>query len=230
MAGYTKADYDASYSIRAEREWGHPSTRTEIRIGYQYEAMKDYINPRWDAIVAHLGLTTSDIIVVAGGGFGWAVEHLKTLMPGINAVSVDISDYIDAEKDTSDSTELDKYITDGGLDPLTGRGAQIKAKYSRPGARSKSIILKEGMNNNGSRNRVRQALGNNIPTHIFTENMIQEFTDIEIMDWVNELDKLTNTVKIHIITNEIDRTAESIAALTGHRTLLVGDHVDKDIS
>ena len=229
MAGYTKEEYDAQYSIRSEREWGHPSTRAEVRIGYQRAAMVDYINPRWDLLVSYLGLLSTDVVVLAGAGFGWAIDHIETLLPGIKVVGVDISDYIDSQKDTDDATEIDEYIVAGGLDPSTGRGGQIKAKYHTPGPKATVVVLKEDMKTNQSRNRVRQALGNNTPTYVITEDMIQQFTDSEIADWVTELDKLTTTAKIHIITNEMDRTVEDINALTGHRVLLVGAVIDKDV-
>jgi hypothetical protein len=230
VAGYTKADYDAQYSIGAEGEWGRPGGTTEIRVHYQRAAAEGFLHPRWDALVPHLGLTASDILVVAGCGFGWSVDYIETLLPGINVVGVDISDYVNAEKDTSDEAEIDEYIIAAGETPDSERGARVKAKFHTPGPKATVVVLQEDMKNNQSRNRVRQALGNVTPTHIITEDMVQEFTDVEIAEWVTELNKLTTTEKIHIISGEGIRTAENINTITGHRTLLVGGgQVEKDL-
>ncbi len=229
MAGYTKADFDRMYSLRAEREWGHPATRPEVRLHYHYGVSQKRIAARWDAIVAHLGLTAADIIVVAGGGFGWAVEHLEQALPGINAVSVDISDYVDNEKGNDEGAEIDAAITAVGLDPLAGRGLQIKNKYFRAGPRSRSVVLKDDMLSVPSRNRVRQALGNNMPTHIFTEDMVGEFPETEIAAWVVEIDKIPAET-IHVMSSETARSGTDVNTITGHRVLVVsGGVVHQDI-
>ena len=149
----------------------------------------------------------------------------------MNIVGVEISDYIASEKDTDDTTEIDEYITNGGLDPASGQGLLIHNKWCTPGVpRATQIVLQEDMKTNQSRNRVRQALGNQTPTHVITEDMIQEMTDLEIVEYSTELKKLTATETIHVISNEKIRTAENIFSLTGQRTILVhGGNIVKDL-
>lgn len=221
MAGYTKADYDLNYDIGAEGEWGHPNTREGVRLHYVRAIQEQFFMPRWDAIVPHLGLLATHRVVIAGSGFGWSVDYLKVLVPGINAIGVDISDYVDGEKGVDEAADIDAAITAVGLDPLVDRGLQIHNKYVRPGPRSKSIVLKEDMESTRSRAAVVAELGR--PTHIITENMIQEFTDVEILQWRDQIDNFTTTDVIHVVSGTSRlRSPQDIATRTGHRVLLVG--------
>lgn len=229
MAGYTKQDFDDRYLFAPERYMGgHPSTRQQVLLHYNRKWLKPtYIDPRWDAIVPLVGLTAADHVVIAGSAYGWSAERVLELVPGINIVNVDISDYIEAEKDSDDTAEVAGAITAAGLDPASGRGLEIMNMWASPGVnKAQTVVLKEEMKTVQSRNAVRQALGNNIPTYVFTEDMIQEFTDQEIAEWVTELDKLTSTVKIHVMSSVMldvggtIRTAQDIRNLTGHRVIV----------
>lgn len=224
MAGDTKADFDANYSIRIERYLPtNPPRggRAEVRLGYQRSVMAEtYLNPRWDALVPYIGLQSSDHVVIGGSAFGWSIDHIISLVPGINVVGVDISDYIDDEKDTDDSIEVSEYIIAVGLDPLTGRGLEIMNKHVTPGPKATVVVLKESMKTNQSRNKVRQALSNNIPTFIISEDMVNQMSDQDILDLIVEINKIPDVVIIHVMSGENDRTAENVVALTGHRCII----------
>ena len=234
MAGDTKADYDANYRFGAEGEWGRDDAhlRPEVKLHYLRSVQQPMAVALWDLLISYLGLTASDVLVVAGAGYGWSIEHIEVALPGINVVGVDISDYIAAEAGNTDESEIAEAILAVGLDPLTGRGLQIMQRWSTPGRNKNDniVVLTEDMKSNQSRNRVRQALGNTTPTHIISENVMSTNTtdllDQEILDWTTELNKLTSTEVIHLMTVDgVDlsnsvRTAEEVFALTGHRTIL----------
>jgi hypothetical protein len=221
VAGFTKADFDNQYDIGAEGEWGHPGGTTEIRVHYQRKVLQDRVAGMWSALIPVIPLVASDIVVIAGAAFGWSADYVAGALPGINIVGVDISDYVEASKDADDTSEIEEYIAIAGVPSGDIRAQRVRAKYTSPGVnKATQVVLNEDMKTNQSRNKVRQALGNNTPTHVITEDMIQVFTDPEIADWVFELNKLTTTEKIHIISGEGDRTAEEINALTGHRVIV----------
>ncbi|MCK5433659.1 MAG: hypothetical protein KAJ03_13005, partial [Gammaproteobacteria bacterium] len=111
-----------------------------------------------------------------------------------------------------------------GLDETVDRGLEVYNAYETTGARTISVVLKEDMLSNRSRNEVKKALGNAAPTYIITEDMIQELSDVEIAAWVTEAEKLPGAVIVHIIGRETPRTAEELNALTGHKVIVVGEY------
>ena len=224
MAGYTKADFDANYKFRAERLWGRTGIRSEVLLNYHSFFMAPILAARWDNIVPSiLNILSTDKVVVVGAGFGWGVDRLIELT-GCTAVGVDISDYIEADKGLDENSELIAAIQLVGLDETVGRGLLIYNTYKTTGARTVSVVLKEDMLSNKSRNEVKKALGNAAPDYIITEDMIQELSDTEIAAWVNEAEKLPGAIVVHIISNEIARTAEQLNTLTGHKVILVGEY------
>jgi hypothetical protein len=221
VAGWTKADFDAAYKFLPESYLGGvPGDRTPVRVHYVRAFVEPIIRARWENIVpVILNITAADHVVIVGAGFGWGVEVLAG-MTGANVVGVDISDYIDDAKDTDEEADYDAAITAAGLDPAGPRGQQIKAAFHTPGPRSNVVVLKENMSTAGSRNKVRNALGNNIPTHIITEDAVQLFTDAEITDFVADIDPIGATVT-HIHGGK-PRTGEELHALTGHTCIQYG--------
>ena len=231
MAGYTKADFDANYSFRCERYL--PSViqtgRSEVRLNYHSAFMSPVLANRWEAILDQtrdpilLTILSTDKVVVVGSGFGWGVDKLIELT-GCTAVGVDISDYIEIAKGTDENADLIAAIQLVGLDETVDRGLEIYNAYSTTGARTISVVLKEDMLSNRSRNEVKKALGNSAPTYIITEDMIQELSDVEIAAWVAEAEKLPGATIVHIIGRETPRTAEELNTLTGHKVIVVGEY------
>ena len=74
---------------------------------------------------------------------------------------------------------------------------------------------------NQARNAVRQALGRN-PTFIVSEDMIQEFSDSEIEDWVTEINKFPGSPIVAHISSGKPRSATELNALTGHKCITYG--------
>ena len=226
MAGYTKADFDANYSFRCERYL--PSViqtgRSEVRLNYHSAFMSPILANRWDNIIPSiLNILSTDKVVVVGSGFGWGVDKLIELT-GCTAVGVDISDYIETAKTTDENADLIAAIQLVGLDETVDRGLEVYNAYATTGARTISVVLKEDMLSNRSRNEVKKALGNAAPDYIITEDMIQELSDTEIAAWVTEAEKLPGATIVHIIRRETPRTAEELNVLTGHKVIVAGEY------
>lgn len=127
-------------------------------------------------------LTASDRVAVIGGAFGWTCEALEDLVPGLEAISVDLSQYVQDTKDQSPDDELIESIeaegrthTDGGV----GQYLYDMFKDPNPRSRDGSKVLQEDLISNQSRNRVRQALKNADPTWVITEEVWQILTQEE---------------------------------------------------
>lgn len=221
MAGWTKAEFDAAYKFLPEsRLGGWPGGSPPVRVHYMRAMVEPIIRARWENIVPSiLNITAADHVVIIGAGFGWGVEVLAD-MTSANVIGVDISDYIEAEQSVDELADWDAGITAAGLIPSGTRGMRIKAAFHTPGPRSNVVVLKENMANAGSRNKVKQALGNNVPTHIVTEDTIQLFSDAEIAEFVADIDPIGAQVS-HIHGGK-PRTNLELAALTGHKCILYG--------
>ncbi|MCK5433292.1 MAG: hypothetical protein KAJ03_11130, partial [Gammaproteobacteria bacterium] len=214
------------YSFRCERYL--PSViqtgRSEVRLNYHSAFMSPILANRWDNIIPSiLNILSTDKVVVVGSGFGWGVDKLIELT-GCTAVGVDISDYIETAKTTDENADLIAAIQLVGLDETVDRGLEVYNAYATTGARTISVVLKEDMLSNRSRNEVKKALGNAAPDYIITEDMIQEMSDVEIAAWVTEAEKLPGATIVHIIGRETPRTAEELNALTGHKVIVVGEY------
>ena len=233
MAGknYTKADYDNLYWFNAEAEWGHPNTRGPVWLHYNYGVMAPNLAKRWDWIVPHVGMQSTDHVVVSGCGFGWGIERIVELLPGINVVGLDISDYIIDNADTTEEADINAAITAVGLDPNTGRGAQIKAKYLPPGRNRKAAgitLLQEDLSTNQSKQRVRQALGNNWPNWVFTEDWMQDQSAAEAASFAGDVALLeaNGGTIVHLMSTDTDvsgfLTVDQVAAATGQWVIHYG--------
>ena len=142
------------------------------------------------------------------------------LRKGAKVIGVDISDYVETAGPTDELADINTAISEVGLDPDGPRGLEIKAAYSTPGPRTRTTILKEGLDTPQSRNKMRQSLGNAEPTWIVTEDMIQELDDAEITAWVIEIDKIGAQV-VHI-SHGSPKDATALNALTGHKIIDYG--------
>lgn len=217
MAGYTKSDYDSLYSIRVVMADGR---RSPVRLHYTRYVMQDIVRARWDHVVPELGITSSDIVVVVGAGFGWGVERLIELT-GCTAIGVDISDHIQGTKSTSEESEIDAAIISAGYDPLIGHGLEVKQTVFVD-TRTKQIVLNEDLYSAKSRNNIKKALGNKLPTWIITEDILSDFSDAEATFLKTEVDKLG--VPVCHIVRTTTKTAEEWQTLTGHVIIELGSY------
>ncbi len=183
MAGWTKSDYDNAYSFRVERYLGgHPNTRLEVRSHYHKWAMEPLLANRWSVLQPILNILSTDHVCVVGAGFGWGVDALIA-QTSATVVGIDISDYISAEQANTEESELRAEVSAVGLDPDTGRGAEVMAFIFDNTVRSNVIVLQEDAATNGSRQAIRAALGGNWPSVVVYEDIIDDtWTDTDIIN------------------------------------------------
>lgn len=228
MAGYTKADYDTQYSIRLQILDPATSTykRSPIRLHYHRAVMESTVRKRWDSIVPLLSITSADKVVVVGSGFGWGVERLIELT-GCQAIGIDISDYIDTEKELTEEAEIDAAIISAGYDPLTGHGLEAKTAAYTAEPKAKQRILKNDLSTTKMRNNVKKEFGNSAPTWIITEDMMTDVDDATIVAWKTQAEKLSGTQICHVLRESYganQKTAEEWNTFTGHTIITIGDY------
>lgn len=194
-----KSTWDAAYSFGAEGEWGHPNTRDEVRLHYHRGIKRPDADTHASRLASALGWTPpSPTILIVGAGFGWTVEALED-QGFLTVVAIDTSTFVQGNKDSTEEAEIDAEITLVGLDPASGRGAQIKAKYFDGGNRSRASrgVLDEEGNNGGSRSRIKQALGlsgNDQIEWVVSEAVLESLDDAEAVD---------GSTRLHIIGDNI---------------------------
>lgn len=198
MSSYTKADFYAAYGAYAvdpvtrhrfakfrspDIEGGAELT---LRLHYHPVVQKEAKAQMAQRLVDHFiaqgaPLTADERIVIIGGAFGWTGEALEDLVPGILAVSVDLSQYVQDTKALSPDDELIESIQAEGLDHTTGPGKHLFDKFTDPNPRSRNPdrVLQEALDSPKSRNEVRKALQQMDPTRVITEETWQILTQAE---------------------------------------------------
>lgn len=140
------------------------------------QRLVDYLTAQGDP------LEGTDRLCVIGGAFGWLGEALEDLVPGLEVVSVDLSNYVQSVKDVSPDDELIESIeaagnthTDGGV------GQFLFDKFTDPNPRSRNggKVLQEDLTSVKSRNAVKKALRQTDPTRVVTEEVWQILTQAE---------------------------------------------------
>jgi len=180
MAGWTKADYDASYSIRVSRHFG--GDPNQIRCNYHKWAMQPILQKMWGRLVPILGITSTEYVCVVGAGFGWGVDAV-VVETGATVVGIDISEYIAAEQTNTEEIELRAAVTAAGHDPDSGHGAIVLAGIYDGQPRSNVTILENDASSGPQRQEIRTALGGNWPSIVVFEDIIDDtWTDQDILN------------------------------------------------
>ncbi len=217
MAGYTKADFDNLYEFNPERYLnGHPGDQAPVKVHYHRAMMAPILAARWAALQPILNILPTDFVCVAGAGFGWGVEALIA-ESGATCVGVDVSDYVNAEKDNTEAAELRAEITAVGLDPDTGAGAELLAFLDNGLARSNIVLLQSDMSSQNERQLIRQALGGNWPNVVILEDLIDDTTtETEIVQANNAAGGFGGAQRrIWITDGTANFTIAQVQALTG---------------
>ncbi len=177
----TKADWDAAYDKGAEGEWGHPSTRAEVRLHYlrgNRQGLIDRVAGYYEGMLGPAAYNRRFVIV--GGGWGFIADALLGL-GFTNIVVVDQSAYVQAEKDNDDRLEIITECAKVMLASDDERTLMILVDYSTPGPRRGTIPIVDADISTGSgRTAVRQALtpsGN--PQIVVTEDVMTSLEDAE---------------------------------------------------
>ena len=235
----TKAAYDAIYYGTLEPD-GHPSTRDGVKVNYSRYLEYPWAQRTATELISILGLSLTGAsdggahrIVLIGSGFGWTLESLVVDhgWPAGRVVGIDTSAYVQGNKAVTEEAEIRAAIAVVGLDPDTGRGAELLARGWDGGARVRAgiTIIDEALTNNGSRRRARQAvedgLGGAAIDFLITEHMLEGLTDNEATVASSNIDATEpQATKAHIVTTTplIDPTW-NIKSLADWRVLLPND-------
>ena len=197
---YEKADFYAAYGkyphipgtnkrLAQYREPGlFGGQKITIRLHYHPAVIKPESVIKAQRVIDYLitqgtPLTAADRLVIVGGAFGWLGEALEDLIPGLQAVSVDLSQYVQDTKDLSPDDELIESIVAEGYDHTvpSSVGEFLFNSFHDPNPRSRdgSKVLQEDLSSVKSRNAVRKALQSTDPTRIITEEVWQILTQAE---------------------------------------------------
>lgn len=228
MAGWTKEQYDDAYLCRVDRYFNaehpevpqDPAQTGQVILHYHRYFMGPILSDMWARLAPILNIASTQNVLIVGAGFGWGVEAFiaETLC---TTVGIDLSDYINAEKNNTEEAEIDAAIVAAGLDPAAGRGAAIKAYVYDAQPRTNVIVLQEDAQTNTSRNAIRAALGGNWPDVCIVEDLIDEtITDQEITQINNALNLFAGQQRVIWIARETaTRTLQQLQTLTGSEVI-----------
>ena len=123
-------------------------------------------------------LTSTSTVVLIGGAFGWTGEALEDLVPGLEACSVDLSQYVQDVKSVSDDDELIEVITAAGYDHALPNsvGEWVFNQFSNPSPR---VRVQTDLSTPQASNIVRRLFRENTVTHCITEEVWQLLTQQE---------------------------------------------------
>lgn len=183
----------------------------EVKLGYHRSHYLKTGFHHAQGLIGALGLTASDAVAVIGCGFGGTVEGLLALVPGISAVGVDVSPWVQSAKDTTETAYLRGKIAEAGLDPDTGKGAAKLAEYDTGETRAATFILNTDITGGGkARNDIKSALGlknNEDITWAVSDDLLTSLTDGEITDHIGAMNALAVSCA-HLVTPLMPETTQ----------------------
>jgi hypothetical protein len=197
-----KSDFDADYSIGAEPE-GHPNTRSEIRLNYNRATILPICQNRAEKLVEIFAWPLSTKILIVGAGYAWTAEVLESVYGYTNIVTTDTSVHIQSTQDSSEEAEIDAAISASGLNPASGEGLTKKNGLHTPGNRRRHSrsVQDESLSNNGSRNRIKNILGD-FEVGI-TEEVIATLDDVEVVTAAGWIDNVNAGLDVIHLTSVI---------------------------
>ncbi len=219
MPAWTKADFDGAYTFRPERYLGgrDPAiSAAPVILHYHKFAMKPLLAARWALLAPVLNIDASDHVLIVGAGFGWGVEAFIA-ETGATAIGIDVSQYVADELSNTETAELRSAITAAGLDPDTGRGAELLAALDDGQPRANVIVLQQDAQTNTSRQAIRSALGNNWPSVCIVEELNDDSTtDAEITQINNALTLFGGSQRVIWVSDDtVAHTLQQLQTLTG---------------
>lgn len=200
----TKADWDADYEFGAEPE-GRPAGRAEIRLHYNRATFLPYATYRAKKLVELFAWPLSTNILIVGGGYGWTAEVLENVHGYTNIVTTDTSPHVQGNQDASEESEIDAAIAAAGLDPAIGEGLTKKNQLHTPGNRRRHSrsVEDELLNNNGSRNRIKNILGS--MDVAISEDVVATLDDAEVVQAAGWIDDVDTGLQVIHLTSELDQ-------------------------
>ena len=216
MPGYTKANFASQYrdfpcipgtnkklARYHEAALFGEGVYVTLQLGYHPLTVRPICEQRSARIIEECGLTSESSVAIVGGAYGWTGEAMMRQLPGLDAVSVDISSYIHATKNLSPDAELVECIRASGYDETAGIGLQLFEWFSDPEPLAKIPVLNERLDTVSSRKRVNAALSRPV-THVLTEDMWQLLTPEEQIEYEERLALLGDEV-IHYFDGRLIR-------------------------
>lgn len=198
----TKADWDTAYDKGAEGEWGHPSTRPEVRLHYvrgNRQGLIDRIADHYDQYIGPAGYNRRFCIV--GGGFGWVADALYS-KGFTNVVVADDSVWIQAEKDNTDEADIIAECAVAGLAADHPRTLQIIAKFGTSGPRRGTIdIVDATVATSDGRTAIRNALGG-WPQVVVSEDVMTSLDDAECLQLASDMAAFPGAAQtiVHVVS------------------------------
>lgn len=204
----TKAGFDSVYYGTPEYD-GHPWTRQRVMLNYHRWKVYPEAQQYADFYTTITDPTNS--IVIVGSGFAWSLEILvdqygydPALLTG-----VDTSTWVQGAKDTTEEQEIRDAITAVGLDPDTGRGLELLTRcYFDTRPRATITVLNETLQNQGSRNRVLNAVGGSAD-FVISELMMSGLSDAEAVLVDQQMTDLDIGQTWHVVMDQFTYTNEA---------------------
>jgi len=229
---WDKATFDTMYTCTGWK-WGVRNYPRVPRFHYHWFGQQGMVQAIVDRYQSVPGFNSIQDIAIIGGGFGWAGEALTQL--GKNVVTVDTSDYILNNKDTSEEVELRAALAETGFDP-DNLPVMIGPDYNTPvdpwsywlrpdGKRTSVNILGEDLSTTASRRNVRQALGNKVDV-IVTEYAIDSMdagddaASLTLVERCEQLRPNPSCTVVHIIEPNPSDVVLNVKTAEEWRTLL----------
>ena len=212
MLVWDKALFDDLYTCNA---WAH-GMRVPVQPSFNYHwwGQRNRLERIITAFLAIPGAAQISDLAIIGGSFGWTAEFLAT--QGVNAISVDTSDYIVNQESVSEEADLRAALTAQGFDPdnlpdfvsdvdpsAVLAPGEIWNYWLRPdGVRTSIPVEQEDLSNKGSRNRVKQRLNNNmdgILTEFLLDGVESEVDALLIVERAEQLRPNPSVPVIHLV-------------------------------
>lgn len=121
-------------------------------------------------------LTGNDSIVIVGCAFNWTGEALMQLIPGLECVGVDLSNYVQQVKDLSPNARLIEAIQAAGYDHLLPNsiGEKLYQWFSTARPWAETIIHNTDLSKQNNLNTVRNSLNRGTITLGITEELLSD--------------------------------------------------------
>lgn len=189
----TKADYDATYELYAER-YNYPLFRPYAKLHYNRAVLFGMLQRRAGYLINILGIQPTDKVLLVGCGFGWTMEGF--INQGVpDTWGTDTSAWIQSAKTTSERPDIEEAVAATGLDPYSGEGLalveQIGSKYGFQRSLYPTRILNEDGQKQASRNRIGQAIGG-APDWIIVEDVSPALNDADNITFIGNLKQINN--------------------------------------
>lgn len=161
-----------------------PSNGVTLAEHYVPNAIKPFMPEKAQKVIDHFAqttpLTATSTVIVIGGAYGWLGEALEDLVPGLEAISVDLSQYVQDTKSLSPDDELIESIAASGYDHTLPNsvGEWLYNELSDPSPRSRrpEMVIQSDMSKTKARNDIRKTFQREVVTHVVTEEVWQILT------------------------------------------------------